>query len=561
MGLAAIQIVQRAGGEVFATAGSPEKREYLKSLGIRHVMDSRSLSFAEEIREITGGEGVDIVLNSLAGEAMAKSLGVLKPFGRFLEIGRRDAVANNRLGLRPFQTCLSFHSIQFDQIMAHDTSLVKSLFQEVMSRFADSTYHPLPYRTFPLAYAVHAFQYMQQSRHIGKIVISMHEQQAAIPPRATESVNFRDDATYLITGGLDGFGLAMAQWMVDKGARSLILVGRGGASSPEAVAAVEALRDTGAQVLIATVDVSKEKEVAALLTEISGTLPPLHGIFHATLVLDDGTILELNQERLNEIMAPQMLGAWNLHIQTLELPLDFFVLFSSFTSLLGNGEQGNDTAAGAFLDALAHLRRAQGRPGLTINWGVIGGVGCVERQAEVDDHLLRLGLKPIEAAQALTILGQLLVRNPVQVGVFNMDWQQRAMTTDCSSPKFLELISQNDQDQQKDHPSSFQTVLATASPQELEQHVTSRLRDRVAGVLGTASDKLDADKPLAFLGLDSLMAVELRILLEADMGAGVPMMNMIHRHSINDLCSGVVQYLSRDGERSQVALAEEEEEL
>ena len=267
VGLAAVQLARRAGAEIFATAGTPEKRDYLKSLGIAHVMDSRSLAFADEVMERTDGRGVDVVLNSLAGEALVRSLETLADYGRFLEIGKRDVYGNSRLGLRPFRKNLSFHAIDLDRLIRERPALLGQLLRQIVRDAEEGRLAPLPHRVYPIAEAVSAFRFMQQSKHIGKIVLSLHQRPAAVALAETP-ISFRPDATYLITGGLGGFGLAVARWMVERGARHLALLGRRGIHSDRSRQAVEDLEQRGARVVVHRADVANENDLAAVLARI-----------------------------------------------------------------------------------------------------------------------------------------------------------------------------------------------------------------------------------------------------------------------------------------------------
>jgi acyl transferase domain-containing protein len=367
VGLAAVQIVQQAGAEVFATAGSPAKRSYLRSLGVVHVMDSRSLDFADEVLEKTSGVGVDIVLNSLAGSALIQSVRVLKPLGRFLEIGKRDILQNHKLDLAPFERCLSFHSIDIDQLLLHRPAHCSKLFRRLVALFSDGVFQPLPNRVFALDEVTEAFRFMQEARHIGKVVVAPRDGTVRLTSAAKPAVQVRGDASYLITGGLGGFGLATAKWLMDRGARHLVLAGRSGAATPEAQQGVDMLRRAGAEVVVAALDVTCKKHLQALLARMGRDLPPLRGVIHSVLVMDDGILAHLNHERFLRVLAPKAAGAWNLHCLTEHLPLDFFVCYSSLTSVLGIAGQGSYAAANAFLDALASFRRARGLPALTIN--------------------------------------------------------------------------------------------------------------------------------------------------------------------------------------------------
>ncbi|WP_414587921.1 SDR family NAD(P)-dependent oxidoreductase [Scytonema sp. PCC 10023] len=549
VGLAAIQLAQKAGAEIFATAGSPEKREFLRSLGVHHVMDSRSLAFADEVMESTGGKGVDIVLNSLAGEAIPRSLSVLGRYGRFIEIGKRDIDNNSKLGLRPFRNNLSFFAVDLDQLWHDRPDFVRSLFGEVMKQFEEQTLHPLPHRVFPISKVQTAFRYMAQAKHIGKIVVSLQDPDVVVAPAAQEKVTFHNHGTYLITGGLGGFSLAVAQWLVKNGAKHLVLMGRSGAASAAASEAVKTLESAGANVIVAKADVSNATQVANVLTEIEQSMPPLRGIIHAAMVLDDAVMLQLSGERFVKVMAPKVMGAWNLHTQTLNTPLDFFVNFSSFSSSVGNPGQGNYAAANAFLDALAHHRSTRGLPALTINWGVIADVGFVARQGEVGEHLQRVGAKSLPSLQALSMLEEFFRVEAVQTMVAPMNWQRWCQVHAAgASPRFSYLVGEEAVcEEAGDRNSERETLgnaLMAARPTEHQQLVESRLLEQVARVLGTSAAKLDSSKPLTNLGLDSLMAVELSNRLEKALDVSVPTMKLMGGLSISQLAKELVEQLA-----------------
>jgi phthiocerol/phenolphthiocerol synthesis type-I polyketide synthase C len=254
VGLAALQIAKLKGARVIATAGSREKRALVKALGAEHVLDSRSLAFVDEVRAITG-DGVDIVLNSLFGEAMERSLNALRPFGRFVELGKRDYVANTHIGLRPFRRNLSYFGVDLDQVIQHQGDDGARMFREVMALFNDGGLKPLPYQPFTAAETSDAFRLMQQSGHIGKIVIS--------PPKAgtimkdtARPFTVSAEGVHLLTGGLGGFGLEAARWLIDRGAKHLVLAGRKGAATDEAKAIVAELTARGVTVEAKAVDIT-----------------------------------------------------------------------------------------------------------------------------------------------------------------------------------------------------------------------------------------------------------------------------------------------------------------
>ncbi|HWG44788.1 MAG TPA: type I polyketide synthase [Gemmataceae bacterium] len=570
VGQAAVQRARRVGAEIFATAGTEEKRAFLTGLGIEHVMDSRSLAFADEVLEHTGGRGVDVVLNSLAGEALIRGVATLADYGRFLEIGKRDVYGNSRLGLRPFRKNLSFHAIDLDRMIRDRPALLGSLLKQLVREANAGQLTPLPHRVYPIAEVVAAFRFMQQSKHIGKIVLSMREQPALIAP-SDEPLAFHADAMYLITGGLGGFGLAVAHWMVERGARHLVLLGRRGIHSPQARQAVAELEARGAQIIVRRADVAKEDDLAAVLAEIDRSGLPLRGVLHAAMVLEDSLLLNLDQDKMRHVLAPKMNGAWNLHTQTLHHSLDFFLLFSSLSSVLGNAGQGNYAAANLFLDALAWHRRAKGLPALTINWGYLGDAGYLAEHPQLGERLERQGVQKLRLQEALTLMERAMRRHAIQLSVMRVDWTRwRGLgVMGRVSPRFTRLLREAGsgtpvppQTPEGEVPSL--AAVRSAAPEARRGLMDTLLRDKVARVLGTSPDRLDNEKPLLNLGIDSLMAVELRNWIEQELRVNLPIMELMRSPSLSRLTDLLLDQLAADGEapdRRQPAAGSDPDEL
>ena len=543
VGLAAVQIAQLAGAEIFATAGSEEKRNYLRGLGIRHAMDSRSTAFADEIRAIAKGAGVDLVLNSLAGDAIEKSISLLAAGGRFLEIGKRDIYANAQIGLRPFRNNLSLFAIDMGRVMASQPQTVQSLLKTILKLLRNGKLKPLPHQTFSIARAADAFRLMGQARHIGKIVLSTRD--AEVTPRPaleTKPISFSPKASYLITGGLGGFGLAVADWLVAKGARNLVLTGRTGAGTPDARHAVARLRRLGAKVHVVKADVADERDMARVFEKIERTATPLRGIFHAAMVLDDGLLTQLTPERFSRAMGPKAMGAWNLHAASAKLKLDHFVLFSSVSALVGTAGQANYAAANCFLDALAHRRRALGLPALSVNWGALAEVGFLARNRGVADHLRAHGVEGIETREATEMLGRLLAREIAQIGFMHVDWQKlfAAAGNVSPSPRFSEVfVAQSERD--AGAGGDLRALILSAAAAQQTKLTAELVSESVAKVLRTNAAKLESNRPLKEMGLDSLMAFELLNRLEAQFGISLPTGRISSSSTIDSLAALVLE--------------------
>ena len=544
VGQAAIQLARRAGAEVLATAGSPEKRQLLRSWGIEHVMDSRSLAFAAEVRDATGGAGVDLVLSALRGEAIAAGLAALAPFGRFLDLSKSDPGRAGRLDRGALAKSLAYFVIDVDAMLAERPVLLGELLREVVAGFADGSLAPLPWQGFPAAAAVDAFRLMAKARHTGKLVLSLAERAGVTVRTAASASRVRRDGTYLVSGGLGGLGVAVARWLAEQGAGGLLLLGRA-APSPAAAAAIEEMRATGSRVLAASADVTVPEELAAALATAGG-LPPLRGVVHAAGVLADALVASLDRAAIETVAAPKILGAWNLHTATLASPLDFFVLFSSAASLLGSPGQAGYAAANAFLDALAHYRRSRGLPGLAINWGPWAEIGLAARP-DRGGRLAARGLASLQPRDGVAAFGRLLATPVAQVGVmpFDVERWRELYPASAASPYLSRLAAPADRIPDRDGRLSRGKLLSVAAP-ERESLLVAYLGAQTARVVGLSASglqRLDPGQPLQRLGLDSLMAVELKNRIEADLGVGLPLRSFLQGANLRQVCAQLLEQL------------------
>jgi len=343
----------------------------------------------------------------------------------------------------------------------------------------------------------------------------------------------------LITGAFGGFGKVIAEWLVKLGARHLVLASRSGAATPHSEAFLEGLRGRGVNARAVRADVGSVEDVSRLLAEIRAAEQPLRGVFHLAMVIDDAPLAALNRERLQTVMAPKAYGAWLLHQATKDLPLDCFVMFSSISSIFGNPAQGNYSAANAFLDSLAHHRRALGLPALTINWGVLGGDGYVARNARVAEFLARQGTSELSPTEVTSLLESFLIARDTQVAAIRVDWAKwRQFFRSMQENPFLQRILDSIEAEENDGVASdWRLKIESSAPKEREAVIAAAVRAVVGSVLRVKPDSLRDDQPLTDLGLDSLMGVEIENSLEASIGVALPPASLMRARTIGQIAS------------------------
>ncbi len=502
VGLAAVQLAQQIGAEVFATA-SASKWEFLQALGVKKVMNSRSLTFADEIAQMT--PGIDVVLNCLSGEFMAKSLSVLRPHGCFLEIGKQGIwTAEQVAQVRPD---IDYFCCDLLTVAQTKPDLIQSMLQTLMVQIRAGTLQPIPYQVFTHAKVKDAFRTLQQAKHIGKIVVS-----------GRSNTLCRAEGSYLITGGFGDIGLRLAEWLAEKGAKHLILVGRN-APTLSSRHILQQLTAKGVNLLTLKADVTCFAEVAELFEQRSRSqFPPLRGIIHAAGVLADGRLRQQSWEQFEQVMAPKVQGAWNLHWLTQQEPLDFFVSFSSVASLLGSAGQVNYCAANAFLDSLAHARQGMAMPALSINWGAWGQIGMAAKSPALRQSIS--GMETIEPSQALMILEQLIASSVSQIGVVPINWTEYRSLT---SPFLADLINNIARNPSEVHPAVTLPHWETVAPSLRKDYLIAHVLSQVAAVLGLNTfDALDPNQGFSELGIDSLGAIELSNRLQTSLNNSLP---------------------------------------
>jgi NADPH:quinone reductase-like Zn-dependent oxidoreductase/acyl carrier protein len=549
VGLAALQIARLRGARVAATVSSPEKRAVAAAFGAEKVYHSRSTAFRDEILAEIGG--VDVVLNSLAGDAMQASLKCLKPFGRFVELGKRDYVLNTALGLRPFRRNLTYFGVDLDQLLAANLPLVERLLANIAAQFAAGTLQPLPYRAFDWYETSLAFQLMQSAGHIGKIIVRPAAHPVATRlPRAV----FRPGAgAHLVVGGGGGFGFESAAWLAERGAKTIIVASRRGAIEPHLRQRADAIRATGTTLLTETLDVTDGKAVAALVDRLAATYGRLAGVLHAAMVLDDGLIAGMDAASVHDVLAPKTAGAENLNAATHGMDLDYFVAFSSVSAMVGNPGQGAYVAANGYLQGLMAQRRAAGLPGLAVGWGAIADAGILARDPVLAATLGRLaGIEAMKARTALASLDILLAQAPdgpatIYCATLRPDQMMKRLKV-LRTPTFAALF---------DGGGAVAAVemdlaarVAGRSDSDARALVAGLLAAEVARIFRLPQEEIELTRPLDELGLDSMMSLDLRMSIEKRFSIELPVVAITAGVSVNDLAGRLLASL-RSGQPPQ----------
>jgi amino acid adenylation domain-containing protein len=547
VGLAAITIAQALGAEILATAGSQEKRGYLYRRGVKHVFDSRSLAFADEVLWKTGGRGVDAVLNSLPGAFLEKSISVLAPGGRFLEIGKRDIYADTPLGLHALRNNAAFYAIDLAKLATDQPGLLRAEIETVATKLARGQLQMMPVTTVPVSKIATAFRRMSEAGHIGKVVVSFDDKYALVQEQADASLPIFSDATYLVTGGTGGFGLETARWLVDNGARSLVLVARSRTPPAEAEETLNHLRSIGAAVTVVSADVGTRAGVRAALAAVERTGKPLRGTVHAAGTIDDALIEKLAPDRIRRVFTGKVLGAWHLHELTRSAPLDFFVVYSSVAATLGSPGQAHYSAANRMLDAIAAFRRSRGLPATSIAFGPIGDRGYLARRLDVARYIGGVGMQVMPAAAALAALGSALRHAPMDMAFAEINWSKLAQSFALigSSARTLglaqvSLAGDGGSDQR------VRSSIAAASDRQRQDIVSDYLRRKVATVLKVEPAAIELERPLQELGLDSLTAFELKNRIEIELGVALPVGKFLQRPTISTIACAIVEAVNTD---------------
>ncbi|MCE9529721.1 MAG: type I polyketide synthase [Planctomycetes bacterium] len=503
VGQAAIQIARQIGAEIFGTA-SPEKHEFLRFQGVKHIFHSRNLSFADGVRETTGGRGVDVVLNSLAGEFIPRSLELLSPGGRFVEIGKKDIFQNTSIDLAPFRSSVSFHAVDLSAVVQRKPQWIGRRLRAIVANFESGAYTPIPSLPYAAQNVDDAFRLMAQGKHRGKVVVTSDPVNPPTKILSHTQPVVRADASYLITGGLSGLGLRTAQWL------------------------------------------AQQADVERLIHNGDSNRPPLKGIIHSAMVLQDEPLPKIERASLEKVLAPKIAGSWNLHLATRNLPLDWFVMYSSVATILGSAAQGSYVVGNRFLDALAWQRRAEGLPALAVNWGPLAEVGIVADNKALTRYLEAAGLDLLAPAEVFTFLKYLLRRDVTTSSVLRIDWTKYAATNQACQKSFrmAAVLEQPAEGVESTAGSDVLAALMAKSADARPAFLLAHLRHALAAVLRADDAAMDPSAPLTSFGVDSLMAFEFKLRIDRDFKVNLPIDQMSAGATLTELSALLLRQLT-----------------
>ncbi|KAF2962673.1 hypothetical protein GQX73_g10900 [Xylaria multiplex] len=536
-GQAAIQIAQLRGAVVYTTVGTTSKQKLLTDLyGIppQRIFSSRTLSFAENIKRLTNQKGVDVVLNSLAGDALVASWECIAPYGRFIEIGKKDIFSHSKLPMFQFAKNVSFSAVDVGAMTYEKPDIIGDTLKSISDLFSRKVLRmPSPITAFPISQVESAFRHLQSGINAGKVVVEISpDDKVSVAMKPSQSWNFDPCDTFVIAGGLGGQGRSIAEWMVSRGARHLVLLSRSGPESSEKVKLfVERLKSRGTTVYCPKCDVANTTSLAAVIDYCKANMPPIKGCIQAAMNIQDTMFENMTFRDWSTSLRPKVQGTWNLH-RLLPRNLDFFVIFSSVAAIIGSQGQSNYAAANAFEDELARYRLSQGEKAISLNLSLLAGEGyAVENQkvlmqfmtikqmllmsqAEVFailDHYCNKDL-PFDASRSQVVMGLDVPSDIIARGMEPSAWAQEPLFANLgqitgSNDPLSQMSSQDTSNNEIELATRIQNA---ASPAEAANILTEGLVARLCRILSISPEEFDRSQPMHMYGVDSLIAVELR---------------------------------------------------
>ncbi|CAG9952668.1 unnamed protein product [Clonostachys rosea f. rosea IK726] len=555
VGQVAIQLAKKAGADIFVTVSSDEKKQLVQQLyGVpeNRIFYSRNLSFGYNIMQATAGRGVDVVLNSLAGEALAESWRIVAPLGRFVEIGKRDIHTFQSLQMMPFSKNISFHSVDLETVLIHNPQLMREMHFEMQNLLSDGGLSPpQPVKVFSRGEFESAIRYLQTGHHMGKAVVDWEaESEIAIAPNSKPSYTFAANATYVIAGGLGGIGKSLASWFVGRGARHLVLLSRSGPRSENVQKWLNQLKSAGINVLTPRCDVSDLKSLQETICNAAQLMPPVKGVVQAAMVLRDRMFVNMSREEWQAVLLPKVHGTWNLH-NALPREMDFFLILSSLGGMMGSSGQSQYNGASTFQDAFARHRWSLGEKCVSIDIGVVGDVGYVAEHSDVARRWERKGIQVLDEKEIHSLVDWAC--NPCRE--FPTSWSTQIITgagqfagrqadnadllPHLKRPIFSPLIQDNRftesnaASQSMAQKVNYGALLSEAQNiEEAGKIIATGVASFLSNALCVPVEDIDTARTVHSYGVDSLMAVELRFWFKEKIEAETSVFELLANKSI-----------------------------
>ena len=555
VGLAALELALRARAEIVVTSADPQIVETLRGRANVRCLDGGQGSLTEQVLAATNGEGVDLILDCRAGGSQPVAARSLRPFGRFVEIVEPGRRPHGPIADQDAARNVAHFAIDPVELFVHRPGYCCSLLRDMIEPLELGELALLPFETMPVGRLAGALARVAEIATGRNLVLMMRDRDAVVAP-ADAAPRFSGDATYLITGGLGGLGLYLADWMLECGARHLVLMSRR-TPGPEIEDQLRRLRARGAEVHHVRADVTVRDDVELTLHQIAERMPPLRGVLHCAATLDDVALVQMRPEQLKTVMASKTHGTWNLHELTLGIPLDFFVMFSSGAALIGPPGSANYAAGNAFLDAMAEYRRHSGLTALAVGWGLWGDAGMVQG-ANQQSRIKLSGFRTMPAAAGARILGRLLQTDIGRLAVMPVDWAQlrRVARATTRTPFLEEVFAEVAGDTDADLGAT--DILATLRSTDLaarEALLLEFLRAQLSMTLGTSPERIPCDQPLLSLGVDSLLALEMKNRVEAELHVSVRIVELLEGPTLTTLAASLMTQINRAFEQADAGVA------
>ncbi|KAK2007214.1 polyketide synthase [Colletotrichum eremochloae] len=570
VGQAAIQLAQREGAEIFATVGSLEKRDFLENtygLPRDHIFSSRDLTFKEGVLRMTGGRGVDIVINSLSGDTLRATWEIVAPFGSFAEIGLSDIESRSRISMGTFARGVRFESLELNYMRQTDSERLDDLFERAMeSVIGRDLDRRTPITRYPVSKIQDAMRFMQSGKHIGKILVECnHDDVVQVVERSRSATNFTADATYVVSGGFGGLGLEIIRWMVQQGARNLIVTSRKGPVDESGKALVADLQKSGINIATPCCDITDKKALEEVITSALSNMPPVRGCIQASTVLRDNVFSSMTEEEWHGALKVKVTGSKNLwevltSSENTNSTLDFFVMMSSLTAVTGNTGQSNYSAGNAYQDAMAKHLSSQGHNVVALNAPVMSDAGMVAVRPMLREYLLSIGWAYMSVGELLNALdyycrpespGQSTEMRTKAAQVIPMLWLPKYSADEGAEqptwqrePMYNHLVLHGGHGgsslpgrQGSGKRSTADLIAASESPEQVEKIVLDALLDQLSKILSYELVDLDPSRPLNAYGVDSLVAVELRVWMTKEIGADISVFELTSGQRIGQLAA------------------------